>query len=105
MLGLLDLILAWFSGKVQDNDGRPPMFGPLARAILYLTGLGLVVAGAFAEIIMAEMFAHPGGIGAEKLMGPVFGVAGLTLILGSVGMLWAVWKLTSPRAAGPDKKV
>lgn len=54
------------------------MFG---KGILILAGIVSTLLGLLLTLLVIGMFQHPGGIGAEKLLGPIFGLIALGLFL------------------------
>ena len=44
-------------------------------------------------LIVVEMFQHPGGIGAEKLLGPVIGLVALGFLAGGGACLYVAKRL------------
>jgi len=53
---------------------------PLFRVGVIVVGVWLVMAGLVVSLIVVAMFVHPGGIGMEKLFGPVFAFFALVLL-------------------------
>jgi hypothetical protein len=51
----------------------------IGKGILILVGIGAILLGLFLTLLVIDMFQHPGGIGAEKLVGPVLGFVALGL--------------------------
>jgi hypothetical protein len=43
-------------------------------------GIVLLLAGLCVSLLVVGMFVQPGGIGAEKLLGPIFGFSALVLL-------------------------
>jgi len=45
----------------------------IGKSVFIFSGCVFVLLGLFATLLVVGMFAQPGGIGAEKLLGPVIG--------------------------------
>ncbi len=57
----------------------------IGKGVLILAGIVSTLLGLFLTLLVIGMFQHPGGIGAEKLLGPIFGLIALGLFcLGSI---------------------
>ena len=70
---------------------------PLFRVGVILVGAFLVNAGLVLSVLVVAMFVSPGGIGMEKLFGPVFGFFALVLIfLGSAIVYLGIHAKASP---------
>ena len=56
------------------------------KALFIISGCASLVVGVFAFLLVFMMFLHPGGMGAEKLLGPVVGLIGL-IFFGAGGVM------------------
>jgi hypothetical protein len=61
---------------------QPPLTRSVFRAGLLLAGCLMLLAGLLATLIVVGMFVQPGGMGAEKLLGPVGAFFALVLFVG-----------------------
>jgi hypothetical protein len=61
---------------------------PLFRVGLIVGGCWLVQVGLLVCLLVVVMFAQPGGIGAEKLLGPIFGFFALFLFFAGGACLY-----------------
>ena len=69
-----------------------------AKIALVVVGIACILLGLLAVIIVVNMFQHPGGIGMEKLAGPILGAIALALLLGGGACLYAVTRLGKRRS-------
>ena len=53
----------------------------IGKGVLIVAGSVCILAGLFLTLIVVGMFQRPGGMGVEKLLGPIMGVVALGLIL------------------------
>jgi hypothetical protein len=56
----------------------------IGKGILILVGIASILVGLFLTLLVIGMFQHPGGIGAEKLFGPILGFVALGFFLGGI---------------------
>lgn len=60
------------------------------KVFLILLGCVLVGIALLGGAIIIDMFQHPGGIGAEKIVGPLLGIVALAFLCGGIGCFyWA----------------
>jgi len=63
----------------------------LTKGILLFIGTVMDLIGLFLTLVVIDMFQHPRGMGAERLFGPLFGLAALGLFAaGAVTIYFAV---------------
>jgi hypothetical protein len=68
----------------------------IGKGILILAAIVSTLLGLFLTLLVIGMFQHPGGIGAEKLLGPIFGLIALGLFfLGGV-CFYAASRINKP---------
>ena len=68
----------------------------IGKSILILAGIVSTLLGLFLTLLVFGMFQHPGGIGAERLLGPIFGLIALGLfILGGI-CFYAASRINKP---------
>ena len=53
----------------------------IGKVVFIIAGIMCISVGLVSALIVVDMFQHPGGIGAEKLMGPVVGLVALVFLL------------------------
>jgi hypothetical protein len=51
----------------------------IGKGFLILVGIASILVGLLLTLLVIGMFQHPGGIGAEKLFGPILGFVALGL--------------------------
>jgi hypothetical protein len=49
----------------------------IGKVVFIIAGIMCISMGLVSALIVVDMFQHPGGIGAEKLLGPVIGLVAL----------------------------
>jgi hypothetical protein len=54
----------------------------IGKVVFIIAGIMCILLGLLSALIVVDMFQHPGGIGAEKLLGPVVGVVALGFFAG-----------------------
>jgi hypothetical protein len=54
----------------------------IGKVIFIVAGILCIILGSLLALAVVSMFQHPGGIGAEKLMGPVIGLVALVFFSG-----------------------
>ncbi|PYU33345.1 MAG: hypothetical protein DMG31_09190 [Acidobacteria bacterium] len=54
----------------------------IGKAVFMIAGILCIILGLLSALLVVDMFAYPGGIGAEKLVGPVVGVIALGFFAG-----------------------
>lgn len=54
----------------------------IGKVVFIIAGIMCILLGLLSALIVVDMFQHPGGIGAEKLLGPVVGVVALGFFSG-----------------------
>jgi hypothetical protein len=54
----------------------------IGKIVFIIAGIMCILLGLLSALIVVDMFQHPGGIGAEKLLGPVVGVVALGFFAG-----------------------
>jgi hypothetical protein len=69
------------------------------KIALTIAGIGCILLGLLAVLIVVNMFQHPGGIGMEALAGPVVGVVALAFFVGG-GVCFYVVKRIGKRPPG-----
>ena len=72
----------------------------IGRTLLIAAGCLLIMLGLILSLLIVGMFQHPGGVGVEKLIGPLIGLLALGLFLAGGACLYAASKL-SRKGAGP----
>ena len=70
-----------------DSGSSRSVVGILGKTLFAVVGTAMVLAGIVAFLLVWQMFAHPGGIGAERLLGPLVGLVGLVLLVFGIGIL------------------
>jgi hypothetical protein len=54
----------------------------IGKVVFIIAGILCIILGSLLALAVVSMFQHPGGIGAEKLMGPVIGLVALVFFSG-----------------------
>jgi len=54
----------------------------IGKVVFIIAGIMCIFLGLLSALIVVDMFQHPGGIGAEKLLGPVIGLVALVFFSG-----------------------
>jgi len=68
----------------------------IGKGILILAAIASIFLGLFLTLLVIGMFQHPGGIGAEKLFGPILGLFALGLFfLGGI-CFYAASRINKP---------
>jgi hypothetical protein len=65
----------------------------IGKLIFMIAGIICIGAGLVSALIVVVMFQHPGGIGAEKLLGPVIGLVALGFLAGGGACLYVAKRL------------
>jgi len=65
----------------------------IGKAIFIIAGIFCIVLGLISALMVVAMFQHPGGIGAEKLVGPVVGLIALGFFAGGGACLYVAKRL------------
>jgi len=65
----------------------------IGKAVFIIAGIMCISAGLVSALIVVDMFQHPGGIGAEKLLGPVIGLVALVFFSGGGVCLYVARRL------------
>jgi len=65
----------------------------IGKFIFIVVGIMCIGAGLVSVLIVVAMFQHPGGIGAEKLVGPVVGLVGFGFFAGGGACLYVANRL------------
>ena len=65
----------------------------IAKLIFIMVGIMCIGAGLVLVLIVVDMFQHPGGIGAEKLLGPIVGLVALGFFAGGGTCLYVAKRL------------
>jgi hypothetical protein len=65
----------------------------IGKVIFIVAGILCIILGSLLALAVVSMFQHPGGIGAEKLMGPVIGLVALVFFSGGGVCLYVANRL------------
>ena len=65
----------------------------IGKVVFIIAGIMCISVGLVSALIVVDMFQHPGGIGAEKLMGPVVGLVALVFFSGGGLCLYVARRL------------
>ena len=65
----------------------------IGKLIFMIVGFLCICAGLVSALIVVAMFQHPGGIGAEKLLGPVIGLVAFGFFAGGGACLYVAKRL------------
>jgi hypothetical protein len=65
----------------------------IGKLIFIVVGIMCIGAGLVSVLIVVAMFQHPGGIGAEKLLGPVVALVGFGFFAGGGACLYVANRL------------
>lgn len=65
----------------------------IGKLIFIIVGIMCIGAGLASVLIVVAMFQHPGGIGAEKLFGPVIGLVAFGFFAGGGACLYVAKRL------------
>jgi hypothetical protein len=65
----------------------------IGKVVFLIAGIMCIVLGLLSALIVVDMFQHPGGIGAEKLLGPVIGLVVLGFFTGGGVCLYVAKRL------------
>jgi len=68
----------------------------IGKGILVLVGVASILLGLFLTLLVIGMFENPGGIGAEKLLGPILGFVALGLFLLGGICFYAASRINKP---------
>ncbi len=68
----------------------------VGKGILIFAGIGSTLLGLFLTLLVIGMFQRPGGIGAEKLLGPIFGIIALGLFFVAGICFYAASRINRP---------
>jgi hypothetical protein len=76
--------------EVHATPGRTTVIGKL---IFIVVGIMCIGAGLVSILLVVAMFRHPGGIGAERLLGPVIGLVAFGFFAGGGASLYVAKRL------------
>lgn len=65
----------------------------IGKLIFIVVGIMCIGAGLVSVLIVVAMFQHPGGIGAEKLLGPVIGLFAFGFFAGGGACLYVAKRM------------
>ena len=65
----------------------------IGKVVFIIAGILCIILGSLLALAVVSMFQHPGGIGAEKLMGPVIGLVTLVFFSGGGVCLYVANRL------------
>ena len=65
----------------------------IGKAVFMIAGILCIILGLLSALLVVDMFAYPGGIGAEKLLGPVIGLVALVFFSGGGLCLYVAKRL------------
>ena len=65
----------------------------IGKVVFIIAGILCIILGSLLALAVVRMFQHPGGIGAEKLMGPVIGLVALVFFSGGGVCLYVANRL------------
>ena len=68
----------------------------IGKGILILAAIASILLGLLLTLLVIGMFQHPGGIGAEKLIGPILGLIALGLFFLGVICFYAASRINKP---------
>ena len=70
----------------------------MAKGLFILGGSICILLGLLLTLLVVGMFQHPGGMGVEKLLGPLLGLAALGLFVTAGFCLYAASRVGKRRA-------
>ena len=70
----------------------------IAKGSLHTWGSVSILLGLFLTLLVVHMFQYPGGMGVEKLLGPLLGLAALGLFVTAGFCLYAASRVGKRRA-------
>ena len=70
----------------------------IAKGSLHTWGSVSILLGLFLTLLVVHMFQYPGGMGVEKLLGPLLGLAALGLFVTAGFCLYAASRVAKRRA-------
>lgn len=65
----------------------------IGKVVFIIVGIMCIHLGLVSALMVVAMFQHPGGIGAEKLVGPVVGLIALGFFAGGGACLYVAKRL------------
>ncbi len=65
----------------------------MGKVVFMIAGILCIILGLVSALIVVDMFAYPGGIGTEKLLGPVVGLVALGFFAGGGVCLYVANRL------------
>lgn len=68
----------------------------IGKGTLIFVGIASILLGLFLTLLVIGMFQHPGGIGAEKLLGPILGFVALGLFFLGGFCFYAASRISKP---------
>jgi hypothetical protein len=71
----------------------------IAMGLLILGAIVCILAGLLLTLLVVSMFQHPGGMGVERLLGPIIGLVALSLFAMAGYCLYAASRIGRRRAA------
>ena len=68
----------------------------LGKGILIFAGIGATLLGLFLTLLVIGMYQNPGGMGVERLIGPIFGLLALGLFFVAGICFYAASRISKP---------